>query len=76
LLFTQFVHAQDPIDPIPLDDITERSVVKERQPLAYQPIREADILWEKTALARGGCARKKSTSHSLRLNLRCFKIIF
>lgn len=31
----------------PLDDITERAVVSEHRPLKYQPIREADILWEK-----------------------------
>jgi len=50
LLSTHLARAQDP-DPIetafPLDDITERSVVSERQVLAYPPIREADILWEK-----------------------------
>lgn len=44
--------AQDPVpvemsSSIPLDDITEREVVSERPLLAYQPIREADILWEK-----------------------------
>jgi gliding motility associated protien GldN len=31
----------------PLDDITEREVIRDRKTLAYQPIREADILWEK-----------------------------
>ena len=30
-----------------LDDITERSILKERRVLPYQPIREADIFWEK-----------------------------
>jgi gliding motility associated protien GldN len=34
-------------DGLPLDDFTERSVVAERQTLRYQPVREADILWEK-----------------------------
>jgi gliding motility associated protien GldN len=53
LLLTQFsVLAQQDPTPVsteapPLDDITERNIVFERQPLAYQPIREADILWEK-----------------------------
>jgi gliding motility associated protien GldN len=32
---------------VPLDDITTRSVVAERPVLAYTPIREADIFWEK-----------------------------
>lgn len=31
----------------PLDDIVERKLIKERKVLAYQPIREADIFWEK-----------------------------
>jgi len=50
LLSVHFAFAQDP-DPIelspPLDDITERAVMTEHAVLAYQPIREADILWEK-----------------------------
>ncbi|MEY3195057.1 MAG: hypothetical protein RIQ78_1154 [Bacteroidota bacterium] len=33
--------------PGPLDDITERTVVTNHRSLPYQPIREADILWEK-----------------------------
>lgn len=31
----------------PLDDIVEKRIVNERQVLAYQPLREADIFWEK-----------------------------
>lgn len=50
LLSLNFVFAQDP-DPVeiapPMDDITERDVVADRATLSYQPIREADILWEK-----------------------------
>ena len=50
LLSVHFAFAQDP-EPIesssPLDDITVREVVTDRVVLAYQPIREADILWEK-----------------------------
>jgi len=50
LLSLNFAFAQDP-EPIemspPLDDITDRDVVADRVSLAYQPIREADILWEK-----------------------------
>ena len=34
-------------NPKPLDDITERSAVKDRMVLKYAPIREADIMWEK-----------------------------
>lgn len=35
-------------DPaIPLDDFTTRQVIAEHPVLAYQPVREADILWEK-----------------------------
>ncbi|MDO8972140.1 MAG: gliding motility protein GldN, partial [Saprospiraceae bacterium] len=50
LLSVQFAFAQDP-EPLstelPMDDITERDIVKDRSTLPYQPIREADILWEK-----------------------------
>ena len=31
----------------PLDDIVERRIIKDRQVLAYPPLREADIFWEK-----------------------------
>jgi len=31
----------------PLDDITARTILQERKVLAYPPIREADIFWEK-----------------------------
>ncbi|MFN0175651.1 MAG: gliding motility protein GldN [Saprospiraceae bacterium] len=50
LLSIHFAFAQDP-EPVeslsPLDDITVREVVTDRAVLPYQPIREADILWEK-----------------------------
>lgn len=50
LLSLNFAFAQDP-EPIetpqPLDDITERDVMKDRVTLPYQPLREADILWER-----------------------------
>lgn len=50
LLSVQFAFAQDP-EPLstelPMDDITERDIVKDRNILPYQPIREADILWER-----------------------------
>lgn len=50
LLLNVSLYAQDP-DPVespqPLDDITTREVIADRPVLAYQPIREADILWEK-----------------------------
>lgn len=56
LLAAHFAFAQNPDaspaplaeqNDFPLDDITERTVVSEHQPLKYQPIREPDILWEK-----------------------------
>ncbi len=47
LLATQLSYAQTPVSPEVLDDFTERSVVAERQVLAYPPVREADILWER-----------------------------
>jgi len=31
----------------PLNDIVERSVIQEKMPLAYEPLREADIFWER-----------------------------
>ena len=30
-----------------IDGVVQKTLIKERQPLAYEPIREADILWEK-----------------------------
>ena len=50
LLSLNFAFAQDPEpveSPQPLDDITDREVVLDHVVLPYQPIREADILWEK-----------------------------
>lgn len=60
LLCAQFAFAQPtPEDPLPLqteldptateslDDITIRTTVSEHPVLPYQPVREADILWEK-----------------------------
>ncbi len=52
LLAAHFLFAQTP-EPVevlampPLDDITQRHVVTEQRALPYQPIREADIFWEK-----------------------------
>lgn len=50
LLSLNFAFAQDPEpieSPQPLDDITTRDVMKDRVTLPYQPLREADILWER-----------------------------
>ncbi|HAD12074.1 MAG TPA: gliding motility protein GldN [Saprospirales bacterium] len=48
LLSVSISCAQTPEEAVlPIDDITERQVVRDRPILAYQPIREADILWEK-----------------------------
>lgn len=46
LLSFQVSFAQDPAEP-PLDDITARAVIQDRAILSYQPLREADILWER-----------------------------
>jgi gliding motility associated protien GldN len=52
LFVAQLALAQDPfpesgVQGPPLDDYVERTIVRERPVLAYAPIREADILWEK-----------------------------
>ena len=39
--------SSDPDEDKPLDDIVEKRLVEDRHVLAYQPIREADIFWEK-----------------------------
>lgn len=31
----------------PIDDVVRRSLIAEKQPLEYPPVREADIIWEK-----------------------------
>jgi len=46
LLSFQVSFAQDPAQQ-PLDDITARAVIQDRAILSYQPLREADILWER-----------------------------
>lgn len=48
LALAQAPEAIDPLEPAPpLDDITQRQVISERQPLAWAPVRESDILWER-----------------------------
>ena len=47
LAFAQTLDPFPEAADFPLDDITERTVLSEHRPLKYQPIREADILWEK-----------------------------
>ena len=39
--------ASDPDGDRPLDDIVEKRIIDERMVLPYQPIREADVFWEK-----------------------------
>jgi len=39
--------ASDPDGDRPLDDIVEKRIIDERMVLPYQPLREADIFWEK-----------------------------
>ncbi|MFK8100990.1 MAG: gliding motility protein GldN [Saprospiraceae bacterium] len=39
--------SSDPDEDKPLDDIVEKRLVEDRRVLPYQPIREADIFWEK-----------------------------
>ena len=59
MFFVGNVYAQDPEEDIrtessvpddedkPLDDIVEKRLIEEREVLEYEPIREADIFWEK-----------------------------
>jgi len=37
----------EPDDDKPLDDIVEKRIITDRKVLPYQPLREADIFWEK-----------------------------
>lgn len=39
--------ASEPEEEGPIDDIVEKRIIDERRVLPYQPIREADIFWEK-----------------------------
>lgn len=39
--------ASDPDEDRPVNDIVEKRMIDERRVLAYQPLREADIFWEK-----------------------------
>jgi len=39
--------ASEPDEDRPLDDIVEKRIIDERRVLPYQPLREADIFWEK-----------------------------
>ena len=39
--------ASNPDDDRPLDDIVDKRMIEDRRVLPYQPLREADIFWEK-----------------------------
>ncbi len=39
--------SSEPFFEKPIDDIVEKKIINERRVLSYEPIREADILWEK-----------------------------
>jgi len=43
----RITESSDPIEDIFLDDVVERTLVEENKILQYEPIREADISWEK-----------------------------
>ena len=43
---TEEVYDEEPSDA-PLDDVVKKDIMAERRVLAYQPIRESDIFWEK-----------------------------
>lgn len=43
----KITEASDPIEDIFLDDVVERTLVEENKILKYEPIREADIPWQK-----------------------------
>lgn len=77
LLLSTLASGQDPetFSLIPLDDITSRSTVADHQVLAYQPIREADILWEKR-LWRIVDVREKMNQSFSAPESPLFKIIF
>ncbi|MEM1328727.1 MAG: gliding motility protein GldN [Bacteroidota bacterium] len=47
LIIKSNLKAQSLLSDAPLDDITEKHLLKERRVLSYAPVREADILWEK-----------------------------
>ncbi len=72
MLFAALAKAQT---PYPLDDITERSTVAQHRVLEYQPIREADILWEKR-LWRIVDVREKMNQSFTAPESPLFKIIF
>lgn len=59
----------------PLDDITERTVVADHRTLPYQPIREADIMWERR-LWRLVDVREKMNQSFTAPESPLFKIIF
>ncbi len=44
---TESGETQDDDKYVPLNDIVEKRLIKERRVLPYQPLREADIFWEK-----------------------------
>ena len=77
LLLATMASAQDPETSslTPLDDITERTVVTDHRVLPYQPIREADILWEKR-LWRLVDVREKMNQSFTAPESPLFKIIF
>lgn len=77
LLLANTMMAQDPetTSIVPLDDITERTTVAEHRVLPYQPIREADILWEKR-LWRIVDMREKMNQSFTAPESPLFKIIF
>lgn len=43
---TEEIYDEEPSDA-PLDDVVKKDIMAERRVLAYQPIRESDIFWEK-----------------------------
>src|SRR5690349_5333129 len=77
LLLAGTIRAQAPETSsfIPLDDITERTVVADHRTLPYQPIREADILWERR-LWRLVDVREKMNQSFTAPESPLFKIIF
>jgi len=44
---TMQTETSEPDDDRPLDDIVEKRIIEDRMVLEYQPLREADIFWEK-----------------------------
>jgi len=44
---TESSEPEEPAADTPLDDVVEKKIMEERRVLAYQPLREADVFWQR-----------------------------